>query len=98
RGRYQNPANWRQATTIARGATLGAGAVVLPGLRVGEFALVGAGAVVTRDVPPHQLVVGNPARPAGWVCTCAGQLDGTLICRLCRKAFRFTDDSVTPVA
>jgi acetyltransferase-like isoleucine patch superfamily enzyme len=49
-------------TTLCRGATIGAGAVVLPGLTVGEGAFVGAGAVVTRDVPPQVLVVGNPAR------------------------------------
>jgi acetyltransferase-like isoleucine patch superfamily enzyme len=49
-------------TRLARGATIGAGAVILPGLTVGEGAFVGAGAVVTKDVPPDALVVGNPAR------------------------------------
>lgn len=50
-------------TTIRRGASLGGGAVILPGITVGEGAMVGAGAVVTRDVPPGVTVVGNPARP-----------------------------------
>jgi len=51
-----------QITTICRGASIGAGAVVLPGVVVGERAMVGAGSVVTRDVPSDALVVGNPAR------------------------------------
>jgi UDP-2-acetamido-3-amino-2,3-dideoxy-glucuronate N-acetyltransferase len=55
------------ATRIARGATLGANATVLPGVLVGEYAFVGAGAVVTRGVPPHALVLGAPARVVGWV-------------------------------
>ncbi|HUO74163.1 MAG TPA: acyltransferase [Solirubrobacteraceae bacterium] len=51
-----------ETTRIRRGATIGAGAVVLPGVVIGERAMVGAGAVVTRDVPDRMLVVGNPAR------------------------------------
>jgi acetyltransferase-like isoleucine patch superfamily enzyme len=49
-------------TVIEHHASIGAGAVILPGVRIGHHAMVGAGAVVTRDVPPHALVVGNPAR------------------------------------
>jgi acetyltransferase-like isoleucine patch superfamily enzyme len=49
-------------TRVCRGASIGAGAVILAGVTVGEGAMVGAGAVVTRDVPPHTVVVGNPAR------------------------------------
>jgi acetyltransferase-like isoleucine patch superfamily enzyme len=52
-----------ETTVIERGASIGAGAVVLPGVRIGAGAMVGAGAVVTRDVPPGVTVVGNPARP-----------------------------------
>jgi acetyltransferase-like isoleucine patch superfamily enzyme len=59
---------------IRRGASIGAGAIVLPGITVGEFAMVGAGAVVTRDVPPHGLVYGNPARLHGYVCRCGETL------------------------
>jgi UDP-2-acetamido-3-amino-2,3-dideoxy-glucuronate N-acetyltransferase len=66
---------WLAPTTVRRGATLAAGAVILPGLTVGEFAFVGAGAVVTRDVAAHALVLGNPARAVGWVCRCARRLD-----------------------
>lgn len=49
-------------TIVKRNASIGAGAVILPGITVGEFAMVGAGAVVTKDVPPRAIVVGNPAR------------------------------------
>jgi UDP-2-acetamido-3-amino-2,3-dideoxy-glucuronate N-acetyltransferase len=56
-----------EPTRVRRGATLGAGCVLLPGVTVGRFALVGAGAVVTRDVPDFAEVRGTPARPAGWV-------------------------------
>lgn len=54
-------------TTIQRGASLGGGAVILPGLTIGEHALIGAGAVVTRDVPSRAILVGNPARIIGYV-------------------------------
>jgi len=54
-------------TRLEKGCTVGAGAVVMCGVTVGRYAMVGAGAVVTRDVPPFALVVGNPARAAGWV-------------------------------
>jgi UDP-2-acetamido-3-amino-2,3-dideoxy-glucuronate N-acetyltransferase len=56
------------------GCSIGAGAIVVAGTVVGRFALVGAGAVVTRDVPEYALVVGNPARRIGWVCACGTRL------------------------
>jgi UDP-2-acetamido-3-amino-2,3-dideoxy-glucuronate N-acetyltransferase len=63
-GRLQDKSNWELLTTkVERGATLGSGAVVLGGIRIGRGALVGAGSVVTRDVEPETAVVGNPARP-----------------------------------
>ncbi len=62
------------ATHVERGATIGAGAVIGPGVRIGRFAMVGMGSVVTREVPPHALVVGSPARVAGYVCACGPRL------------------------
>jgi UDP-2-acetamido-3-amino-2,3-dideoxy-glucuronate N-acetyltransferase len=59
---------------IEEGASVGGGAVVLPGIRIGRYALVGAGAVVTRDVPPHGIVYGNPARLRGFACKCGHPL------------------------
>jgi acetyltransferase-like isoleucine patch superfamily enzyme len=60
--------------TLHHGCSIGAGAVVVAGVDVGRFATVGAGAVVTRTVPDHALVVGNPARRIGWVCACGTRL------------------------
>lgn len=62
-GSVQTEADWELVSTrVERGASIGSGAVILGGITIGEGALVGAGAVVTRDVPPHCVVVGNPAR------------------------------------
>lgn len=59
---------------LAEGASIGAGAIVVAGCDVGSFAMVGAGAIVTHDVPTHALVAGNPARGIGWVCACGQRL------------------------
>jgi UDP-2-acetamido-3-amino-2,3-dideoxy-glucuronate N-acetyltransferase len=59
-----------QKTVVGRGASLGANSTIICGNNVGRYAFVGAGAVVTRDVPDYALVVGNPARISGWVCHC----------------------------
>ena len=59
---------------VEGGASIGAAAVIVPDTRIGRWAMVGAGAVVTRDVAPHELVVGNPARHAGYVCMCGRRL------------------------
>jgi UDP-2-acetamido-3-amino-2,3-dideoxy-glucuronate N-acetyltransferase len=75
-GTLKADADWEVSPIlIRRGASIGAGAVILPGVTVGEFAMVGAGAVVTRDVPAHGLAYGNPARIHGYVCRCGRLLD-----------------------
>lgn len=74
---------------IRRGASIGGGAVLLAGVEVGEFAMVGAGAVVTHSVPPHALVVGNPARVTGQVCRCGRRLETAardFVCATCRES------------
>ena len=71
KSRYRNR-EWLLRTHVGRGASLGAGVVVLPGLRIGDYAVVGAGSVVTRDVPAHAVVMGNPARHRLNTCVCGG--------------------------
>lgn len=72
-------------TTVCTGATIGANASIVCGVTIGPYALVAAGAVVTRDVTTHALVAGNPARVTGWVCRCGGRLNGRQICEVCGK-------------
>ncbi len=59
---------------VGDGAAIGANATILPNVRIGRWAMIGAGAVVTRDVPDYALVLGSPARFAGWVCACGGRV------------------------
>lgn len=69
-------ADWTQVPTLVRrGASIGANATVVCGVTIGEWAMVGAGSVVTRDVAAHQLVLGNPARSLGWVCRCGRRVE-----------------------
>ena len=63
-----------RSTLVKRGATLGANCTVVCGITIGRYAFVGAGTVVTRDLPDHALVVGNPGRITGWMCECGAKL------------------------
>lgn len=72
-------------TLVKRGASIGANATIRCDVTIGEYAMVGSGSVVTKDVPAHALVAGNPARQIGWVCTCGGKLDDQGICVRCGK-------------
>jgi UDP-2-acetamido-3-amino-2,3-dideoxy-glucuronate N-acetyltransferase len=80
-------------TVVERFASLGAGCIILPGLRVGHHAMIAAGAVVTRDVPAFALVAGNPARRVGWVCVCGGRIreeaGAASACGDCGRRFRW---------
>lgn len=83
-------------TVVKRGATLGANCTVVCGTTIGEYAFVGAGAVINRDVPPYALMVGVPARRRGWVCRCGVRLAGTegdVQCSACGERYRLTSDS-----
>ena len=78
-------------TLIKRGVTLGANCTIVCGVTIGQYAMVGAGAVVSKDVLPHALVYGNPARRHGWVCQCGVKLDSNLHCPACRQAYSESD-------
>jgi len=74
-GTLKRDADWEVGRIrVCYGASIGAGAIVLPDVTIGRFALVGAGTLVTQDVPDHGLVIGVPARLVGYVCPCGGRL------------------------
>ncbi len=77
-------------TLVKRGATIGANATVVCGYTIGEYAFIGAGAVVTMDIPDYALVVGNPGRIKGWVCQCSAGIAfqvGKAVCAACGKQY-----------
>ncbi len=83
-----------QRTLVKRGSSLGANSTVVCGVTIGEYAFVGAGAVVTKDIPPYALVVGVPARQIGWVCVCGVRLDeydSQAECPACGKRYLIQD-------
>ena len=85
-------------TLVKRGASLGANCTVICGVTIGRFALVGAGAVVTKDVPDHALVHGHPARIRGWVCACGGKLGPDLCCPACAAAYENCETGLRNIA
>lgn len=92
RGEYER-------TLVKQGASIGANATVVCGATLGRFCFVGAGAVVTRDVKDHALVVGNPARQIGWMCACGERLtleQGTGTCRRCGNRYQEQNGELRP--
>ena len=73
---------------VKKGATIGANSTIICGISLGRYCFIGASAVVTKDVPDHALVVGNPARQTGWTCKCGEKLDNNLICTRCGKEYK----------
>ncbi|GAC1314055.1 MAG: acyltransferase [Chloroflexota bacterium] len=89
--------DWTEGRTLVRqGASIGAASVVVTGVTVGCWALVGAGSVVTHDVPDHALVFGNPARVQGWVCFCARRLTvsgASGWCQTCQRTVALSQEA-----
>lgn len=89
-------------TLVKRGASIGANATVVCGHTIGRYAFIGAGAVVTRDVPDYAMVIGNPGRVAGWMCQCGiklalsreAQKNEEATCDVCGTAYVKTDGVV----
>jgi UDP-2-acetamido-3-amino-2,3-dideoxy-glucuronate N-acetyltransferase len=91
---------WLSPTVVEEGASIGAGAVILAGVSLKRFCMVAAGALVTKTVPAHALVMGSPARTAGWVCCCGEKLNieraeyTTAYCEQCYSEFHYVNDEL----
>jgi len=88
-------------TLLKKGATIGANATIVCGHTIGEHAFIGAGAVVTKDIPAHAIVYGNPARIHGWACACGEPLsfdDQHATCSACGRKYKKTGDVVEMVS
>jgi len=87
-------------TILKRGVTVGANATIVCGHTIGEYAFIGAGAVVTRDIPAYALVYGNPAKQHGWVCQCGVKLEceGEIItCKACGDKYKLENGVLKPM-
>lgn len=97
RARYpKGPAAYKR-TAVCDGTSIGANATIVCGHRVGTCALIGAGAVVTCDVPDHALMLGVPAKQRGWVCECGELLSEGLECAVCGRSYREGDSGLKEV-
>jgi len=90
-----------QRTLVRRGSSIGANATIVCGVTLGEYAFIGAGAVVTSDVPAYGLMVGVPARRVGWMCQCGERLPvsaGTGSCAACGSSYAESSGVLRPIA
>jgi len=84
-------------TSVKEGATLGANSTILCGLTIGKWAMIGAGAVVTEDVPEYAIVTGVPAKIMGWICECGTKLKfkgGKVTCKICKRKYKKVGNKV----
>lgn len=92
---------WLVPTVVGEGASLGASVTILAGVTIGEFATVGIGSVVTRDIPPHTLAFGAPARVRGHVCRCGQKIEfsrGKARCAACGSRYQKQNNNVKWIA
>jgi len=88
--------NESRPTLVKKGATIGANATIICGNTIGQYAFIGAGAVITKDVPDYALIIGNPGRIEGWMCECGIKLSfdeqGVSRCKTCGLVYEKTDE------
>ena len=93
--------NEYKQTLVQKGATIGANATIVCGITIGNYAFIGAGAVVTKNIPDYALVVGNPARQTGWMCEYGHKLkfnsDGLAVCPESREQYRLENGKVSKI-
>ena len=88
RAKYPKGSAGYKKTVVHTGATIGANATIVCGHDIGKWALIGSGAVVTKNVPNHALMAGVPAKQMGWACECGNVLDEDLHCPVCGRSYR----------
>ncbi|MCR4674362.1 MAG: N-acetyltransferase [Lachnospiraceae bacterium] len=87
RAKYPKGNSGYKKTIVEEGASIGANSTIVCGHCIGKWSLIGAGAVVTSNVPPHALMLGVPAKQKGWVCECGGILPDNMICEKCGRKY-----------
>ncbi|HMJ18847.1 MAG TPA: acyltransferase [Gemmatimonadaceae bacterium] len=92
--------NEYKRTLVGRGATIGANATIICGVTLGEYAFVGAGSVITKDIPAYGLMVGVPARRIGWMCQCGERLSDKNPdeCKVCHTKYKLDGNKLTRIA
>ncbi len=104
RAKFPKGSEGYKQTYVGEGASIGANATIVCGHNIGSCALIGAGAVVTTDVPPYALMLGVPAKQRGWVCRCGSRLDEEgsygirYACRDCGRAYRSVGGNLEEIA
>ena len=97
RAKYPKGHAGYKRTMVQEGASIGANATIVCGHTVGKWALIGSGAVVTSDVPAHALMLGVPARRAGWACECGELLKDGFTCPKCGRKYKETDEGLEEI-
>jgi len=97
RAKYPKGQTGYKKTVVEEGASIGANATIVCGHKIGKWALIGAGAVVTTNVPNYALMLGVPAIRKGWVCECGGVLEDTFICKKCGRKYKEINGDLTEV-
>ncbi len=97
RAKYSGGKTSYKKTLVHEGASIGANATIVCGHTIGKWALIGAGAVVTSNVPNHALMLGIPAKRKGWACECGELLQGNLICIHCGRKYRENEEGLEEI-
>ncbi len=97
RAKYPKGRTGYKRTVVHEGASIGANATVVCGHEIGKWALIGAGAVITNNVPDHALMLGVPAKICGWVCECGEILNESFVCIKCGRKYDMTETGLKEV-